>query len=305
MGAEWNLAHRQLDAAGLSADAEQALQESAISLHFRGEVRAAISICMQAIAYADQKGLVQDQHAARAVLALMQLMGGELEEFDQNAAALKGGANYTAHMAWSWRLAIATRFDEAIDALPPLEMAVGVPVYRAHIHAVRTRVLWTAGRRSAAQEEFEQWREAVDAVGPLDRLGGFCTSLLCESFVPALGDREFIQDVYVQLCTAPYDDYSSSIGDRGAHALRGDLALHLDRVEEAESHYRREFEVAGRERLPVSLGVAHQGLAEVAERRGDIETAREHLDLAGEIFAQHDAKLYLNQVIAKKEILKA
>jgi hypothetical protein len=31
----------------------------------------------------------------------------------------------------------------------------------------------------------------------------------------------------------------------------------------------------------------------------------QHLDAAGELFAKHGAKLYLNQVLAKKEILKA
>jgi hypothetical protein len=43
----------------------------------------------------------------------------------------------------------------------------------------------------------------------------------------------------------------------------------------------------------------------VAERRGDLEAAREHLNAAGALFSQHGAKLYLDQVIAKKELLKA
>ncbi len=43
----------------------------------------------------------------------------------------------------------------------------------------------------------------------------------------------------------------------------------------------------------------------MAERRGDHALAMGHLDAAGEIFAQRGAKLYLDQVIAKKQILKA
>jgi len=35
------------------------------------------------------------------------------------------------------------------------------------------------------------------------------------------------------------------------------------------------------------------------------EEATRHLDAAGELFARHGAKLYLDQVIARKEILKA
>ena len=46
-------------------------------------------------------------------------------------------------------------------------------------------------------------------------------------------------------------------------------------------------------------------LAEVAERRGERERAMEYRDRAGELFSRHGAKLYLDQVLAKKEILKA
>jgi len=55
----------------------------------------------------------------------------------------------------------------------------------------------------------------------------------------------------------------------------------------------------------IPLASTRPGLAEVAERRGDLEAAREHLNAAGALFSQHGAKLYLDQVIAKKELLKA
>jgi hypothetical protein len=45
-----------------------------------------------------------------------------------------------------------------------------------------------------------------------------------------------------------------------------------------------------------------QGLAEVAELHGEREQAMEYLDRAGELFSRHGAKLYLDQVLAKKEI---
>jgi len=43
----------------------------------------------------------------------------------------------------------------------------------------------------------------------------------------------------------------------------------------------------------------------VAERRGDHALAMQNLDAAGELFNRHGAKLYLDQVLAKKQILKA
>ena len=61
----------------------------------------------------------------------------------------------------------------------------------------------------------------------------------------------------------------------------------------------------GARALRCRAGRCLQGLAEVAERRGQHAEAMEHLDRAGELFSRHGAKLYLNRVLAKKEILKA
>ncbi len=62
---------------------------------------------------------------------------------------------------------------------------------------------------------------------------------------------------------------------------------------------------AERERCPVEAVRRLQGLAELAERRGDYGAAMTLLDRAGALFQQHGAALYLRQVLAKKEILKA
>ena len=52
-------------------------------------------------------------------------------------------------------------------------------------------------------------------------------------------------------------------------------------------------------------GALPEGLATVAERRGNADEARGHLDRAGDLFSRHGAKLYLDQVLAKKDILRA
>jgi hypothetical protein len=88
----------------------------------------------------------------------------------------------------------------------------------------------------------------------------------------------------------------------------GDRSHTLDRSHTspaAEAHFRTGLEWCERERCPVEAGRCHQGLAEVAERRGDHALAMQHLDAAGELFSRHGAKLYLDQVLAKKEILRA
>jgi hypothetical protein len=87
--------------------------------------------------------------------------------------------------------------------------------------------------------------------------------------------------------------------------FRGNLALRLNLVGDAGQHFRSGLEWCERERCPVEAGRALLGLGEVAQRRGEREQAREYLDRSGELFSQYGAKLYLDQVIAKKEILKA
>ena len=87
--------------------------------------------------------------------------------------------------------------------------------------------------------------------------------------------------------------------------LRGALALRLDKVEEAEEWYRIGLEWAERERCPIEQGRCLQGLAEVAERRGQRREQMQNLDRAAALFQRNGAKFYLNQVLKKKEILRA
>ena len=58
----------------------------------------------------------------------------------------------------------------------------------------------------------------------------------------------------------------------------------------------------------VAVGVppAVESVAVIAGARGDLDAASTHLDAAGELFAQHGgARLYLDQVLAKKQLLGA
>ena len=83
------------------------------------------------------------------------------------------------------------------------------------------------------------------------------------------------------------------------------VALCVGLLDEAEGHYRTGLEWAERERCPIEQGRCLQGLAEVAERRGQHREAMPLLDRAGAIFERHGIVLYLKQVLAKKDLLKA
>ena len=82
-------------------------------------------------------------------------------------------------------------------------------------------------------------------------------------------------------------------------------ALALDRLDEAERLARRGLEWCVRERCPVEEGRCHQLLADVLRRKGDTIEARAHLDAASALFQRHGARLYLDQVLEQRDLLKA
>ena len=83
------------------------------------------------------------------------------------------------------------------------------------------------------------------------------------------------------------------------------MALWLGLVDEAARHYETGLAWAERERCPVEAGRCLQGLAEVAVRRGQYDTARGHLDRAAALFEQHGALCDLRQVQQARAVLPA
>ena len=81
--------------------------------------------------------------------------------------------------------------------------------------------------------------------------------------------------------------------------------LGLGFPDEAEELFGSGLDWCERERCPTEGGLNLQGLAEVAERRRHRDQALDYLDRAGELFSRHGAKLYLDNVLAKKETLEA
>ncbi|MEZ4552288.1 MAG: protein kinase [Dehalococcoidia bacterium] len=201
----------------------------------------------------------------------------------------------------------SVRGDEqrAASMLPDPSAAGGVPIHMALVAALRCRLAHESGNDGAARAALA---EAVDALRPstgalwegrrslaIAEIDGALASLL---------DVETAQTWLAELVSgAPARLVAYSA--RSLDLVRGFLAIRLNRVDEAHAHFRTGLEWCERAGCPVEAGRCHQGLAEVAERRGDHALAMQHLDAAGELFGHHGAKLYLDRVLAKKEILKA
>ncbi|MGI8551831.1 MAG: hypothetical protein ACR2PL_13745 [Dehalococcoidia bacterium] len=82
------------------------------------------------------------------------------------------------------------------------------------------------------------------------------------------------------------------------------LLLSAGYLEEAEERLREALAWSERERCPVEAGRCLQGLAEVAERRGQRAEALAYLERAAALFEQYGAKLYLGQVREQRERLR-
>ena len=95
------------------------------------------------------------------------------------------------------------------------------------------------------------------------------------------------------------DLHGASFGT-GMDHVRGAIALALGRVDAAERWFKAGLDWGQHWGVDTTSGRNLYGLAQVEERRGDHALAMQHLDAAGALFAKRGAKLYLDQVIAKK-----
>jgi len=200
---------------------------------------------------------------------------------------------------------------------------IGIAGHRANFLGFVAAMTVQHGTVVETQRALTQWREA-DAVVPRGGLNWLSGMALATEALVVTGDQAECRAVYDRLTRLDprTGDSPSSLPrshrpamgvretktgflDEGFDRARGLLAAALGELGEARTWFEAGIDWGTRERAPIVIGRSLQGLAEVAERRGQHLEAMQHLDAAGELFARHGAKLYLDQVIAKKQILKA
>jgi serine/threonine protein kinase/class 3 adenylate cyclase len=190
----------------------------------------------------------------------------------------------------------------AVELLPPVQKTGGAAGFLVIVLGHRTRILLAAGRAEEARSELEVWRSTLPEPGtrssPTSRFPIDAYASAREA-IATLAEPDLVRRVYDELAANPafqLDIYGVS----GIDVLRGALALHLGLVEDAQEHYRTGFEWATRERCPGEAGRCLQGLADVAERKGNVHEALQHIDRAIALFQQYGARLYLDQAVAMK-----
>ena len=277
------------------------LGSACMALLYLGEVGAAEPNVRRLERFAQDRRLPSVHGVARTFLGGLAVARGDRDELSRLVE--DGGPDYrlvrleVADALTRGDLVRASELLQILDAESPEEIA-------AFMQALKLRHLLARGQRDEAREVFDNWRDALDewSMGPQIQLSAFASG--CDGLL-AFGDVEMLRPIYDR-----FVHYSYKYGPLHGEAIdlaRGALALRLGDPEAAARHYRDGLEWA--RRLDVRFGLVEgrclQGLADVAEARGDHALALEHLDGAAAKFAEYGAKLYLDQVLAKKEFLKA
>ena len=172
------------------------------------------------------------------------------------------------------------------------------------LDALRARVSLASGDEQDAKKHLSKWAALLESLlEENEHIGTFADVLVApDEALAGAADEHLLERL--RGITAGWDALRCA-NAVNVDRLRGDIALGLGRLDEAQRLYDIGLAWCERERCPVEQGRNLQGLAEVAEGRGEQQQAMEYLDRAGELFNRHGAKLYLDQVLAKKEILKA
>jgi tetratricopeptide (TPR) repeat protein len=294
-----NKASEAYEAIGSYLDAAHLNSDLVGVLVLAGHLERGAEAVLRALDYARPRRLHRWEHSPVALRAELGLMRGD-------ATALREAATGSSSNYWLVKAVVASELEArgdptaAVRAMPRVDEIDAIS--RTMGLGLAARLHMNAGDEATARESLHDWAEGLRHGLQYMLLQVHAVATVDEC-LPRLGDDSLVQFVYQRL-TADWRACKASSG-RSFDRQRGSLALRLDLVEEAERHFGAGLEWCEREGCPVEAGRNLEGLAEVAERRGGREQAMEYLDRAGELFSRHGTKLYLDQVLAKKEILKA
>jgi class 3 adenylate cyclase len=281
--------------------AANALFFQATNLWFSGQVDAAMDVARKGFDLARRHHQQYHEENCAGIIGSVLLARCEFDEFDSFVNERAADASFFLPMLAATRAEMSGDLARALALLPSPATAGGFPVFVGIIHSTRARVLCNAAKIEEARSEFEQVLEAakldpgrVSANGvPFNRV---MVPVLDEAFA-ALADEGLLRGL-------TWDDWRQGILFDGIGRCivraRGGIALSLGDIEAAEQLFTEALALCERERLPVDVGRCHYGLAEVAEQRGDVPKALQHLDQAAALFQEYGAKLYLDRAIAKK-----
>jgi eukaryotic-like serine/threonine-protein kinase len=226
----------------------------------------------------------------------------EVERLADEAAT--SGSGDPHHLVFSFRAlhALVTGdFEAAVALLPDEALAPRIPLQQAYLNAVRARLLWNTGHLAEARAAFARVAELIPQIPEAEIIDGIplhasVVSFLDDALLPLAGEEWVRRVPFLSLISSPFNATAGISHGR----LLAEVFLNQGNTLAAERTFQEALAWCERERCPVEAGRNLQGLAEVAARRGDVTAALDDLDRAAALFQRHGARLYLDQVIAKK-----
>jgi hypothetical protein len=186
----------------------------------------------------------------------------------------------------------------ALQLLP--ERSRAIPDQWPLVLATRALLLVYAQRHEEALEalgESTQLAQQIDI--QVNRL--LWLTMVAEP-IARIGDAAVVREVGAELNRLA--DLQCGYGV-AADWQRGLLAARLGAAEQAEHLFESARVWSSRHRYRVAEALAIEGAAELAQGRGDQEHANELLDSAAALFLATDSNVFLERVLARKDLLKA
>jgi tetratricopeptide (TPR) repeat protein len=168
----------------------------------------------------------------------------------------------------------------------------------------RARVFWQAERHDEARAEYRAFRDLWSPNAQGGRHVTFGVSCLDEA-LGALASRDDLVLIADDLRRRSQGEFRVSWHGGSEDRLVGQLELWLGNLDEARMRAERAREYCIEQRAVVEEARCEQLLAEIELAEGNREAALPLLDNAATIYDRFGLRLYLDQVIATKDILKA
>ena len=245
---------------------------------------------------------------ASGLAAGIELLRCDLDEYRR----LEGDAESAATWFWSYlrsnaALTFMKDMDEALRLMPDANVAVALDSQLVQIAAIRSGVLWRSGNVAAAEQEWDQFDSSFLGLMPNGLARLMTVSILDQAGPVVAGDalREYVRDSVLPPGSPATSMVATSLAPSSFQRVLSTWELAFGATERARARLSEALAWSTSEGCDIEAGRCHQAIAELAKLEGEPSKATSHLDAAGELFAKHGATFYLDQVIAKKEILKA